>query len=171
MFRRRREKERAELVQAIVQAVTQAIGERSKPDLAQAGEFGGKMLDGMAKFLDGAGEIALRGAASQLGQRGGKRTQARRRATLAAQEQEQRKPVCKLCRDPLARPLTVAEILNHREHEHNVNAGTDQANDPGDKRDTREIPRNEFGLYAKQRIVGNTDQGTNNSGGSSGLPN
>jgi hypothetical protein len=172
MFRKRREKELAALAQAVAAAVVQALGERPKTDLAAAGEFGGQMLDGMSKFLAGAGDIALRGAASQLGQRGGKRTAQRKRQMREAQEAAQRRPVCKLCRDPMARPLTVQEINLHREHENNVFASPESANETGNIGNAGEIPRNEYGLYAKQRIVGNTDDSPKNGGGNSnGLPN
>ena len=115
-FRRRRE----QLVTDVSRAVLTALEERLKAAPAQSpadiAAVGAQMLGGMTEFLKGAGDLALRGAASALGQRGGRRTQERKRAAkrLAAESQP---PNCELCRDPLTRHVTVEMILQHRSHE------------------------------------------------------
>lgn len=121
LFKSRKQRE-MEFAQTVATAVAQAVGETlkeaQKPKLDDFGGFYEKTLGGMAQFLNGASDVALRGAASALGQRGGRRTQQRKRERLAAAQSAPTARSCKLCRDSHARNLTVDDILEHRKHEY-----------------------------------------------------
>lgn len=118
-WRKKRETEFAQTVaNAVAQAVVEALKHAKPTPEAQAGEFFSNALSGMSGFLNGAGDLALRGAASALGQRGGRKTAAKRQRQAAEQSRLARPaPQCPLCRDPHFKHVTVEMIQNHRRHE------------------------------------------------------
>lgn len=133
-------KRRQLLAQAIAEAVAQALSERSRTKPVEIADAGAKMLESMTGFLTGAGDLALRGAASALGQRGGKRTAERRRARLMPAKTADR-PACPLCKDPQFRHVTVEMIVAHRQHEGvNARSDPDPANDQEPDHDQRVFP-------------------------------
>jgi hypothetical protein len=117
LFSRNRKKLVQELSAAVGEAVREALKEANKPKLDDFGSFYEKTLGGMSSFMNGAADVAIRGAASALGQRGGRKTQARKRARIELANARNNSPPCPLCRDPLARNITVEQILEHRRHE------------------------------------------------------
>jgi hypothetical protein len=137
------------LAQAIAEAVAEAVVKRlptaPPTSAADVADVGAKMLGSMTGFLTGASDLALRGAASALGQRGGRRTQERRRGRVALPPISSR-PTCRLCRDSHTRNLSVEEIQEHRRHEHSTDPAPARIDDPaGDQ-------RNSAGLWGQQRI-------------------
>jgi hypothetical protein len=113
-FAKRRQALAEAVAQAVARALDDRLGELSKNKPVEVADAGAKMLGAMSGFLQGAGELALKGAASALGQRGGKRSQALRKQRVALQRSE---PSCELCRDPTSRNISVETINRHREHE------------------------------------------------------
>jgi hypothetical protein len=158
-FARRRAALTEAVTRAVLEAVEKRLDERSKPRIDEVGDVAAKMLGSMTGFLSGAGDLALRGAASALGQRGGRRTQDKRR-------QLKRLPAgtpaaCELCRDPYTRNLTVEMIARHRAHEgtRNANAETAQQLQPDEAEPQRDPVT---GLWPGQAIGWNGATGNGN---------
>jgi hypothetical protein len=152
MFRRRRENLIRDVTAAVMVAVEERLKATTKADPADIADVGAKMLGGMTDFLKGAGDIALRGAASAMGQRGGRRTQEKRRAAKRlAFESNQPAAECDLCRDPLTRNVSIEMIMRHRAHEHRrayerTQTDSARADDPAEL-------RNANGLYGQQAFT------------------
>ena len=111
-FKRRRQR----LVSEVVAAVLKALPSQQPSGLDAIGEFYSKTLGGMGQFMNGAGELALRSAASILGQKGGIARQKNRAARKAAAIAAATKPRCALCVDPMHRGVTIPMILEHQKH-------------------------------------------------------
>lgn len=118
-------------VTAAIAAVQEQLSRPSHPSLDEAGGFYGKAIDSMGNFLANAGELALRGAASAMGQRGGRAT-ARNRAAKRVPPTARPVVECELCRNPLTRNVTVESIMRHRQHEYSgPPSPTDTPEGPG----------------------------------------
>jgi hypothetical protein len=113
-FSKRRDAQNQALAKAVAQAVVEALKPPDRPRLAEAGEFFNSSLDGMGKFLANAGDLAIRGAAAAMGQRGGRKTQAKRRE--AQKKAVRENPSCPMCVNPLRRDVTFEMIAEHRKH-------------------------------------------------------
>lgn len=144
MFKKTRDRIVRETAEAVLAALDQRQADGKKPDLAAVGDFYEKTLGGMSNFLSGAGDLALRGAASLMGQRGGRAKAAKRRAAMPAANG---RVACRLCVNEMVRNPTVAEIMEHRRHEH---SGSEQPKiqagfDTGPAEPAANNDRTEFG--------------------------
>jgi hypothetical protein len=135
MFEARRRKRNQELAAAVAVAVVEALKPADRPRLQEAGDFFESSLKGMTGFLSQAGDLALRGAASALGQRGGRRTQQRKRERARAIAREH--PACPMCVNPMRRDVTFEMIAEHRKHEHNGSAVPEERNENQEGADGR----------------------------------
>jgi len=100
----------------VAEALAEHLPKVDKPSLDEAGNFYAKAIDSMGNFLGNAGDLALRGAASALGQRGGRASGAKRAAKKIAATVNP-PSACPLCKDPSFRFVTVPMIQAHRSHE------------------------------------------------------
>jgi hypothetical protein len=116
--RRKLEAMRQQIVADVLAALDARHGGSTKPSLAEAGDFYASAIGAMGKFLEQSGDLAVRGAASALGQRGG-RAKAAKRAAKAVAAAIKPADECAICRDPLTRNLSVESINRHRFHEQN----------------------------------------------------
>lgn len=124
-LQRRQERFATAVAVAVAQAIDDRLASLSHNKPSEVIDASGKMLGAMTGFLTGASELALKGAASALGQRGGRKTQALKRKALQSAPRE--RPACPVCRDPNSRTLTVEQILEHRRHEHLGDEGRTEA--------------------------------------------
>jgi hypothetical protein len=83
--------------------------------LSRIYEAQAKQVEAITGFLEKMSELSMRRAASALGSRGGQVSAKRKAARIAVAAE--RKSGCLLCRDPLARNISVETIVRHREHE------------------------------------------------------
>jgi hypothetical protein len=108
--KKERSEEREERMAAkLVEAIGQAFGATLQ---AQA-----TVMKQNSDFLTALQEISARKAAQIMGQRGGRRTQERKRLRLAGPQQQ-----CALCVEPNRRDVTVEMV-----HAHNQHLATEQA--------------------------------------------
>jgi len=101
--RERLEEREERMASKLVEAIGQAFGATLS---AQA-----QVMKQNSDFLTALQEISAKKAAQIMGQRGGRRTQERKRARLAARETD-----CGLCLDPDRRDVTVEMVRAHNQH-------------------------------------------------------
>ncbi len=103
--KKERQAEREErLATKLVEAIGQAFGVTLQ---AQA-----QVMKQNSDFLSSLQEISAKKAAQIMGQRGGRQTQARKRARIEARAEIR----CGLCEDPLRRDVTVEMVRAHASH-------------------------------------------------------
>jgi hypothetical protein len=126
-FKSRRNALIAEITAAVIDALEKRHPAASATPIDAIGKFYADSLGGMSAFMTNAGELALRGAMSAMGQRGGRAKAKKRAERLALGAATPRS--CALCLDPQYRGVTVQMIQEHRRHEGNGHRSTETASE------------------------------------------
>jgi len=105
-FSRRKEEHEASLLATLVKAVGETVTGVLTAQSAQVAQN--------TAFLGTLQDLSAKKAAQIMGSRGGKISQAKKRAR---REAEGILPKCRLCTNPMARGVTLQELDIHRQHE------------------------------------------------------